>query len=76
MKQQTSVQELIKQNNNNKGKVFADKAVPIILLLIASVSVLTTIGILFTLVTETATFFTRVNPFEFLFYERLGAIFI
>ncbi|MEB7050355.1 phosphate ABC transporter permease subunit PstC [Mammaliicoccus sciuri] len=67
MKQQTSVQELIKQNNNNKGKVFADKAVPIILLLIASVSVLTTIGILFTLVTETATFFTRVNPFEFLF---------
>ncbi|MBG9210208.1 phosphate ABC transporter permease subunit PstC [Mammaliicoccus sciuri] len=67
MKQQTSVQELIKQNNNNKGKVFADRAVPIILLLIASVSVLTTIGILFTLVTETATFFTRVNPFEFLF---------
>lgn len=67
MKQQTSVQELIKQNNNNKGKVFADKAVPIILLLIASVSVLTTIGILFTLITETATFFTRVNPFEFLF---------
>ena len=25
MKEQTSVQELIKKNNNNKGKVFADK---------------------------------------------------
>ena len=48
MKEQTSVQELIKKNNNNKGKVFADKSVPIVLLLIASVSVLTTIGILFT----------------------------
>ncbi|MBW0766821.1 MULTISPECIES: phosphate ABC transporter permease subunit PstC [Mammaliicoccus] len=66
MKEQTSVQELIKKNNNNKGKVFADKAVPIVLLLIASVSVLTTIGILFTLLTETVTFFTRVNPMEFL----------
>ena len=66
MKEQTSVQELINKNNNNKGKVFADKAVPIVLLLIASVSVLTTIGILFTLLTETVTFFTRVNPMEFL----------
>ncbi|OAO24753.1 MULTISPECIES: phosphate ABC transporter permease subunit PstC [Mammaliicoccus] len=66
MKEQTSVQELIKKNNNNKGKVFADKSVPIVLLLIASVSVLTTIGILFTLLTETVTFFTRVNPMEFL----------
>lgn len=66
MKEQISVQELIKKNNNNKGKVFADKAVPIVLLLIASVSVLTTIGILFTLLTETVTFFTRVNPMEFL----------
>lgn len=66
MKEQTSVQELIKKNNNNRGKVFADKAVPIVLLLIASVSVLTTIGILFTLLTETVTFFTRVNPMEFL----------
>lgn len=36
------------------------------MLLIASVSVLTTIGILFTLLTETVTFFTRVNPMEFL----------
>ncbi|GGH97892.1 phosphate ABC transporter permease subunit PstC [Mammaliicoccus vitulinus] len=70
MEEQTSVQELIKRNNNNKGKVFADKAVPIILLLIASVSVLTTIGILFTLITETVTFFTRVNPFEFLFTKE------
>lgn len=66
MKEQTSVQELIKKNNNNRGKVFADKVVPIVLLLIASVSVLTTIGILFTLLTETVTFFTRVNPMEFL----------
>ena len=66
MKEQTSVQELIKKNNNNKGKVFADKSVPIVLLHIASVSVLTTIGILFTLLTETVTFFTRVNPMGFL----------
>lgn len=70
MKEQTSVQELIKRNNHNKGKVFADKAVPIVLLLIASVSVLTTIGILFTLLTETVTFFSRVSPIEFLFSKE------
>ena len=40
---------------------------PIILGIIAAISILTTIGILFTLITETITFFTRVSITEFLF---------
>ncbi|QJI69464.1 phosphate ABC transporter permease subunit PstC [Staphylococcus haemolyticus] len=46
---------------------FSDKIVPIILGIIAAISILTTIGILFTLITETITFFTRVSIVEFLF---------
>ncbi|MEL3747987.1 phosphate ABC transporter permease subunit PstC, partial [Staphylococcus haemolyticus] len=45
----------------------SDKIVPIILGIIAAISILTTIGILFTLITETITFFTRVSIVEFLF---------
>jgi phosphate transport system permease protein len=41
--------------------------VPKILFLCAALSVLTTLGILFTLLTETITFFKNVNLFDFLF---------
>lgn len=62
-----SVQELIAQSKNRNSKKFIEKAIPVILFLIASVSVLTTLGILFTLLFETITFFTRVPISEFLF---------
>ena len=66
MASETNVRDLIAKNNAKKGG-FSDKIVPIILGLIASISILTTIGILFTLITETITFFTRVSIVEFLF---------
>lgn len=62
-----SVQEMIAQSKGKKGKKTIEKIIPIILFLIASVSVLTTIGIVLTLIVETVTFFTRVPVTDFLF---------
>ncbi|TQR19540.1 phosphate ABC transporter permease subunit PstC [Psychrobacillus vulpis] len=64
---QPSVQELIAKSNSKKQKKVIEKLIPFILLLIASVSVLTTIGIVFTLIVETVIFFTKVPVLEFLF---------
>ncbi|MCI2948917.1 phosphate ABC transporter permease subunit PstC [Staphylococcus caledonicus] len=69
MASETNVRELIAKNNAKKGG-FSDKIVPIVLGIIAAISILTTIGILFTLVTETITFFTRVSLAEFLFTKN------
>lgn len=66
MASETNVRDLIAKNNAKKGG-FSDKIVPIFLGIIAAISILTTIGILFTLITETITFFTRVSIVEFLF---------
>ena len=66
MKSQHNVREMIAHNQRNKKGV-SDKLVPIVLAVIAVISILTTIGILFTLLTETITFFTRVSIVEFLF---------
>lgn len=66
MASETNVRDLIAKNNAKKSG-FSDKIVPIILGIIAAISILTTIGILFTLITETITFFTRVSIVEFLF---------
>ncbi|TFE01146.1 phosphate ABC transporter permease subunit PstC [Jeotgalibacillus salarius] len=63
---QLSVQELIAQKSNRGLLAFTEKLIPKILLLIATVSVLTTIGIVFTLIFETITFFTEVNVLSFL----------
>ena len=62
-----SVQEMIAQSKGKKNKQVIEKIIPIILFLIASVSVLTTIGIVLTLVVETVTFFTRVSIADFFF---------
>ncbi|PNZ69297.1 phosphate ABC transporter permease subunit PstC [Staphylococcus croceilyticus] len=66
MASDTNVRDMIAKNNAKKGG-FSDKVVPVILGVIAAISILTTIGILFTLITETITFFTRVSITEFLF---------
>ncbi|QFF99445.1 phosphate ABC transporter permease subunit PstC [Psychrobacillus glaciei] len=63
----SSVQELIAKSSNKKHKKMIEKIIPIILLLIASVSVLTTFGIVFTLIVETGIFFSRVRITDFLF---------
>lgn len=61
-----SVRDLIVLKKNKRKKKAIEKLVPKLLLLTAIVSVLTTIGILFTLLIETFTFFQRVSLFEFL----------
>ncbi|MCG7340299.1 phosphate ABC transporter permease subunit PstC [Staphylococcus sp. ACRSN] len=64
--QNLSVSEMIAKNNA-KNKGLSNKLVPIILGIIALFSILTTIGIIVTLLTETITFFTRVPIADFLF---------
>lgn len=51
----------------NKRVSIMNKVMPILLFLCASVSVLTTIGIVVTLVTETYQFFQKIPVFDFLF---------
>lgn len=62
-----SVQELIAQaSSKNRRKTF-EKFIPVVLFLIAAISVLTTIGIVVTLIFETITFFTKVPFLSFIF---------
>lgn len=65
--EQLSVQELIARSSGKKQKKVIEKLIPIILLLIASVSVLTTFGIVGTLIVETFIFFSDVPILDFLF---------
>ena len=65
MASQTNVREMIAKNNAKKGGA-SDKIVPIILGIISAISILTTIAILFTLLTETITFFTRLQFSKFI----------
>ncbi|MCE5171337.1 phosphate ABC transporter permease subunit PstC [Paenibacillus profundus] len=51
----------------NKRAHISDKIVPIVLFMCAALSVLTTIGIVYTLFSETFSFFKTVNISEFLF---------
>ncbi|WP_425463253.1 phosphate ABC transporter permease subunit PstC [Macrococcus equipercicus] len=60
---------MIQQNQGKGSRGFVERLIPAILLIIASVSILTTIGILITLLTETVTFFSRVSFSQF-FLEK------
>ncbi|MDQ0269455.1 phosphate ABC transporter permease subunit PstC [Cytobacillus purgationiresistens] len=61
-----SIKELIEKKKQSKNKyIRSEKIVPFILLLTAIISVLTTIGIVATLLAETFTFFTHVSITEF-----------
>lgn len=55
MTSSTNVKDLIEKNNNKKGK-HNDKIIPVILAAISAISILTTLGILITLLLETITF--------------------
>lgn len=59
-----SVSEMIEKNNAKKNGT-SDKIAPIILGIFAVFSILATIGIIVTLLTETITFFTRVSFADF-----------
>lgn len=65
-KKTESVRALIEQKRNARSfKNMFEKCIPALLFLIASVSVLTTIGIVFTLLSETIEFFRRVPILDF-----------
>ncbi|MFD1018763.1 phosphate ABC transporter permease subunit PstC [Thalassobacillus hwangdonensis] len=61
-----NVQQLIQQKKQKRNmSQTIEKIIPFLLLACAAVSVLTTVGILFTLLRESITFFTDVNIFDF-----------
>lgn len=60
-----NIREEIINNTRNKSNIF-ERMIPVILLLITSVSILATIGILYTLLSESFEFFSRVPITEFL----------
>jgi phosphate transport system permease protein len=61
-----SIQRLIEEKKKKQSAyTIIEKMVPTILLLTAILSVLTTFGIVFTLIFETFTFFTKVSIIEF-----------
>ena len=62
-----SVQSMIAASRKKKRKKIIEKLVPIALFLAAALSVLTTFGIVFTLIFETFEFFTRVSITDYLF---------
>lgn len=62
----TSIQELIAKSRTGNAKKF-EKIIPYILMLLASVSVLTTFGIIITLIIETLIFFSRISVTTFIF---------
>lgn len=62
-----NVQELVAKSRNRKGKRVTEKLIPMGLFLAAFLSVLTTFGIVFTLIFETVEFFQRVAITDFLF---------
>lgn len=64
-KAQTSSKEIY--DFKNKRVSIMNKVMPILLFLCASVSVLTTIGIVVTLISETYQFFQKIPIFDFLF---------
>lgn len=66
-----SVQQMIEEKKKKASwKKTVEKAMPKVLLFTAVLSVLTTLGILFTLVIETFTFFGRVSIVEYLTAQK------
>ena len=62
-----SVQSMITASRKKKSKKIIEKLIPIALFLAAAISVLTTFGIVFTLIFETVEFFTRISITDYLF---------
>ncbi|MGG3889261.1 phosphate ABC transporter permease subunit PstC [Metabacillus fastidiosus] len=61
-----NMRELIKEKKSKKSAAqIVEKAVPSLLFILAFISILTTIGIVLTLIFETVTFFTRVSILDF-----------
>lgn len=64
---EASVRELIEQKRQSRNfKEVFERSIPKLLLLITSITILTTVGIIYTLLSETIEFFRRVPLTEFL----------
>ncbi|MCZ2971001.1 hypothetical protein NYY93_28700, partial [Acinetobacter baumannii] len=62
-----SVQHLIERNTKQRKKTQRiNRIVPLLLKIIASVSIVTTLGIVFTLSNETIMFFQKISLYSFL----------
>lgn len=60
------INEMIAENKNKKSMTnIMEKIIPAILFILASITILTTLGILYTLLTEAIEFFKRVPIWEF-----------
>ncbi|AVP37149.1 phosphate ABC transporter permease subunit PstC [Staphylococcus felis] len=64
MSSQQKIRNMIRKQSDSSTSI-SNKVMPVILFLIAIISILTTIGIVITLLTETITFFTRVPIHKF-----------
>lgn len=65
-KEIVQTRNLISENmNSNRLMIYIEKAMPKILFVIALLSILTTIGIVFVLITETVEFFQRISVVQF-----------
>ncbi|WP_172370579.1 phosphate ABC transporter permease subunit PstC [Sporosarcina jiandibaonis] len=65
-RKEIGIRELIEQKQRSRNfKEMFERAIPIFLFLIASISILTTAGIIYTLLSETIEFFKRVPMAEF-----------
>lgn len=65
--QRPSVQDMIAEAKSKRKIKNGEKMVPIILLLVTFVSILTTVGIVLTLIFETGIFFSQVSIKDYLF---------
>lgn len=65
--EQLSVRELVEKSRAKTSKKIIEKMIPIILFIAAFISVITTMGILLTLLYETFEFFRRIPVVDFLF---------
>jgi phosphate transport system permease protein len=62
----TSIRSMIKENKSKRSQsAVMEKLVPKFFMICAIISIFTTLGIIFTLLTETFTFFNRVSIVEF-----------
>ncbi|MBD3107646.1 phosphate ABC transporter permease subunit PstC [Bacillus sp. AGMB 02131] len=68
--QKKSIGQLIEEKKQRNNRFNFEEIVPYILLFTAIVSVLTTIGIVFTLILETFEFFSRVSIVDFLTADK------
>lgn len=66
--EKVSIANMIEENKrkNRYKQGLVEKSVPIFLFIMAIISILTTIGIVITLLLETITFFERVNIIDFI----------